>query len=333
MSKVMPLPTSTTCGAPAARRVGRVVEPDQPRRVSPRPGRRRGCRRSRPSRSCLLVPDREVEAGVAWPASAACSASHCGVLTLEGTVRERRAPASRRRAIATAALERRAGASGVDQAGEHDPADRLRARGRSERQWKLEGAEHAAPRRTRAAPRRRRTARRREVATVSGPLVARASAAPARRRSAGRAVADPDEEHQPQVGVAERRGVEHDPLDDLAGLAGGRRGSSSANRSTPSSSRSSAAPGPSVRPPGLASTGTRHDVGADHGGRRDVADRDAAATLVAGRRRLGSRQRPYAGDAARPRAAPGAAGSDVGRCAASADDVLEASPRRRPPRR
>ena len=118
----------------------RVVEPDQPRRG------RRGLADAEDAAEALggeplLVPDRDVEAGLAGRARRACSASHAGFFRLDGTVASIRArqPAP---PIATAAVER-GPVVGVGQAGQHDPAHR-HVLGARRAPVEGEGAQHRA---------------------------------------------------------------------------------------------------------------------------------------------------------------------------------------------
>ncbi len=203
--------------APAASWGGRVVEPDQPRRAWPRPGRRRGCP-PKPSSASRCSSQTVTSSPASSARATAWSASHGGVLRLDGTEAERAGsparPADRHRP-----LQRRPVV--VGHPGEHDPARRGRAR--------------AAP-----CARRRRTSPG-VAPTTNGSRPTAGSTAGDRgghgvavehrpgQRGAGPAEvvgaggAEPDEQHLAQLGVV--RSAQRDRQGGhLADLAGGALG-------------------------------------------------------------------------------------------------------------
>ena len=240
VSKVMPLPTSTTCGALRAPLGGRVVEPDQPRRGGRGLADAEDAAEALAWRAAARPRPSTLEPGLARRAATAWSASHCGVLRLDGTVASIRA-----RQPAPADRERRA--RGRPGGRRRRPASTIRRTGRclgpAGAPVEPEGAEHRAdderaqavvvadgrrPRWPRCrGPWYDARARRRPGASRSACRRRRRRAAPAagRCRSARPAPDTGSAVTSPALPVA-------------------RACSSTASRSSSSSSSSSAAPGP-----------------------------------------------------------------------------------------
>ena len=213
MSKVMPLPTSTTCGALALAGRRGVVEADQPRRGG------RGLADADDAAEALRLraaarPSTVMPRPACCGDRTACSASHCGFLMLEGTVARVRA---RQPAMATASPRWRTSAGEASPAGEHDPAYRPRL-GSAGAQVEVEGAEHGA------------LDERAQAGVVAdgrhrggdgvGSLVRRASAAPARRRSFGVPAPTPTSSTSRRSLLARLLAPAHGQLGHLARLAG-----------------------------------------------------------------------------------------------------------------
>ena len=235
VSKVMPLPTSTTWPrAPAAPR-GRVVEPDQPRRG------RRGLADGEDAaealgRELLLVPDLDARGRPRRRPRGRRSASQAGFLRLEGTVASVRArqpaPADGHRPVEHRARGRRGSAS-------THPAYRLVPWRPAERAVEPERRRASVRRRTPAGRRRRRAGDRggHDLAVparagqrgAGGPEVASR-----RRRRRPRPAAPRGPPAWPSTGCRCTS-----PALPVASWC-----SSRASRSSPSSSARSAAPGP-----------------------------------------------------------------------------------------
>ena len=216
----------------------------------PRPGRRRGCRRSPRAASSRLVPDRDARGRPRRRPAAACSASQAGFLRFDGHRGQRPgAPAGaaqrrwRARSSASALRRRR-------RARPAPPAPPACSRGPSERQWKPKEPS-IAPTTKASRPRRAATGGDRggdAVAVPGGAGRAR------RRRGAGRSGAA--RRHRP--GAPRRSASPAPPTDrergDLAGLAGRPGRLEDGEQVEPERvGRSSSAPGPSrtaVRRPG-----------------------------------------------------------------------------------
>ena len=227
---------------------GSLTEPPPTARMPPKPSA--SSRAS--SQTCTSRP-------AASPTSMACSASHAGVLRLAGTV----ARVRERQPAPPSAIARASSSSAPSSS---TPASTIRATGRSlgpvERQWKP-NEPSIAP--TTKAPRPSTGAiAASDVATLARSLVARASVAPARRRSVGVASPTPtrstspgpsDASSEPAVArtseVARPTGtVVSSPVRPVA-----RAASSAASRSTPRASPASSAPGPSSGPSSPGRTG------------------------------------------------------------------------------
>ena len=278
VSNVMPLPTSTTCGALATPLSRGVVESDEPRRVGGaladpddaaeafrgelalvphrRPSARAAWRRRRPARPAMRGSSR-------WPAPApAC-----------GTSSQRRRPRARGRARVCGLRRRRARrARPVRPAG---PAAR----------WSASGTRRTrapAPRRGPAA-RRRRRGRPARWRPWSGPWCAGRRR---RRLGAGRrGRRHPRRPAAPGVsaGLASRRRIEHRPLDDLAGLAGGAVQLEQSEQVLAELVEQLGGTRTQRRAHVAGQHGDRDGLGTDDGGRGHVAERDLGRADLAGK--------------------------------------------------
>ena len=184
--------TSSSTSRGGARRAGR---------------RRRGGRRSPRAASRVLVPAPRRRARPAAAASRPAPASHAGSLTSDGVLARSRASS-----VAVARARGRAGPPSAGSAGStrssaragaalrRGPSCRRAAKVQPPSSEALDGGADARRRPPHRPPRVGEPAGRR-------PRAARASAAPARRRSVGPPVADPDEQDAGRAGPRRRHGT------------------------------------------------------------------------------------------------------------------------------
>ena len=226
---------------------GSLTEPPPTARMPPKPSA--SSRAS--SQTCTSRP-------ACSPTSTACSASQAGVFRFAGTV----ARVRERQPAPPCAIARASSSSAPSPS---TPARTIRETGRSlgplERQWKA-NEPSIAP--TTKAPRPSSGAiDASDVTTLPRSLVARASAAPARRRSVVVASPTPTSSTRPgpseapsDVSPAARPAtgtVVSSPVRPVA-----RDASSAARRSTPRASPASSAPGPRSGPSSSGRTGNAH---------------------------------------------------------------------------
>ena len=249
VSKVMPLPTSTTRGVLDARRAGCSrdgsgttgwTEARPTPMIPPKPSFSRRA-------SSQIVALRPVSSA----SDSAWSASQSGLLRLDGHGGQDAGPPAGA-ADRDRPAQRCVGGLVGRRTGQHDLGHR-RALGAGRAPVEAERAEHRADH-ERFEPDRAGRGRDRggDAAAVAD---GRASAAPARRRSVGGCVADADEQHQLE-GVVVGAAARDRQLRDLTRLARGMRDVEAPSRSRPARSSISRAPGPSTTPPPSPSPGS-----------------------------------------------------------------------------
>ena len=213
---------------------GSLTEPPPTARMPPKPS----ASRRASSQTWTSRP-------AASPTSTAWSASQAGVFRLAGTV----ARVRERQPAPPCAIARASSSSAPSSS---TPASTIRATGRSfgpvERQWKA-NEPSIAP--TTKAPRPSSGAiDASDVTTLPRSLVARASAAPARRKSVVLASPTPTSSTRPGPSAGATGTVVTSPVRPVA-----RDASSAASRSTPRASPASSAPGPRSGPSSSGRTG------------------------------------------------------------------------------